>query len=117
VDAGLQLALLWAATPSGMAPARTDPSGRPDAGAYLPMSIAQVRIVAEGPVGPAARCVVLAGAADQLTATCDVGLLDADGRPLAELLGVRLVRRPDDRPDDDSQVGRRADEGGLGRGR
>jgi len=117
VDAGLQLALLWAATPSGTAPARTQASGRPDAGAYLPMSIVQVRICAEGPVGPAARCVVLAGAADHLTATCDVGLLDADGTPLAELLGVRLIRRPDDLPADDSRVGRRGAEGGLGRGR
>lgn len=87
IDAGLQLALLWAAERSQRPRQAQD--------AFLPMSVAEVRVVPHGPVGPGARCVVLAGESDALSATCDVALLAANGSPLAELLGVSLVRRPD----------------------
>ncbi len=60
------------------------------------MSIAEVRVLPHGPVGPGARCVVRAGGWDRLSATCDVALLDADSTPLVELLGVSLVRRPEE---------------------
>jgi len=41
-----------------------------------------------------ARCVVVARRADEFTASCDVALIDPDGSPRVELLGVQLVRRP-----------------------
>ncbi|MGF7234008.1 MAG: KR domain-containing protein, partial [Frankia sp.] len=81
IDACLQLALLWAEGVQGAA--------------FLPMSVAEVRVVPGGPVGPGARCVLRAGDSDRLAATCDLALLAADSTPVAELLGVSLVRRPD----------------------
>jgi hypothetical protein len=38
--------------------------------------------------------VVVAQRADEFTASCDVALIDKDGSPRVELLGVQLVRRP-----------------------
>jgi hypothetical protein len=84
VDAALQLALLWAEKAQGAL--------------FLPMSVTELRITTSGPVGPDARCVVLAGESDPLAATCDVALLDPDGAPIAELLGVSLVRVPEGSP-------------------
>ncbi|MFI6956521.1 SDR family NAD(P)-dependent oxidoreductase [Nocardia sp. NPDC050408] len=92
VDAGLQLALLWAAECS-----RTRVEDAPADGlAYLPMAIAEARFIAPGPVGPGTRCVVRGAELNSMTASCDVIVVDADGAPVVELVGVCLVRRPDD---------------------
>jgi hypothetical protein len=59
------------------------------------MAIAECRVHRPG-LGPSSlRCVVRAGAARQLEATCDIVLLDSDGGVRAELLGVTVVLRPD----------------------
>jgi len=80
VDGGLQLAVLWAR--------------RAGAGSTLPMAIAECRVHRPGVVEAEARCVVVAQRADDSTAACDVALIDPDGSPRVELLGVQLVRRP-----------------------
>ncbi|MGW1108984.1 SDR family NAD(P)-dependent oxidoreductase [Streptomyces sp. NPDC002540] len=81
VDAGLQVAVLWAKETFGAA--------------FLPMGAGEARVHAYGPVGPRTRCVVLAHAGDTTLPSCDVALLDEHGTPLVELMGVSLVRRPD----------------------
>ncbi|MER6564051.1 polyketide synthase dehydratase domain-containing protein, partial [Streptomyces sp. NPDC001027] len=81
VDAGLQLALLWAEEACG--------------GAFLPMGAEEVRVHVCGPSKEPASCVVLAREADPLRPLCDLALLDREGTPLVELLGLSLVRRPD----------------------
>jgi NADP-dependent 3-hydroxy acid dehydrogenase YdfG len=81
VDAGLQLALLWAEEACGAA--------------FLPMGAGEVRVHAYGPLTEPASGVVLAREVDPLRPVCDLALLDGDGTPLVELLGVSLVRRPD----------------------
>ncbi|WP_329222657.1 SDR family NAD(P)-dependent oxidoreductase [Streptomyces sp. NBC_01485] len=81
VDAGLQLALLWAEEALGAA--------------FLPMGVSEVRVHAHGPLDRTARCVLLARETDPLRPVCDLALLDGDGAPLVELFGVSLVRRPD----------------------
>lgn len=81
LDAGLQLALLWA--------------GHVFEGAFLPMGAAEVRVHRFGPVAGPARCLLLARDPDPLRPLCDVALLDDRDELLAELLGVALVRRPD----------------------
>ena len=80
VDGGLQLAVLWAR--------------RAGAGSTLPMAIGECRIHRPGTVETEVRCVVVAQRADDVTAACDVALIDPDGSPRVELLGVQLVRRP-----------------------
>jgi hypothetical protein len=80
VDAALQLALLWAADRFGAA--------------FLPMGVEEVRLHGHGPVSGRARCVVLPREDDPQRPLCDLAVLDGDGRPRAELLGVSLVRRP-----------------------
>jgi hypothetical protein len=80
VDGGLQLAVLWAR--------------QAGAGRTLPMSIGECRVHRPGAVESEVRCVVVARRADDVTATCDVALIDLDGSPRVELLGVQLVRRP-----------------------
>jgi hypothetical protein len=80
VDGGLQLAVLWAR--------------QAGAGRTLPMAIGECRVHRPGAVEAEARCVVVARRADDLTAACDVALIDVDGSPRVELLGVQLVRRP-----------------------
>ena len=80
VDGGLQLAVLWAR--------------QAGAGRTLPMAIGECRVFRPGAVEAEVRCVVLARKADDLTAACDVALIDPDGSPRVELLGVQLVRRP-----------------------
>jgi len=80
VDAALQLALLWAR--------------RAGTGDTLPMSVDEVRLHGRGALGDPARCVVLAVSADDTNAVCDAALLDPDGVPRVELIGIHLVRRP-----------------------
>ena len=80
VDGGLQLAVLWAQ--------------QAGAGRTLPMAVDECRVYRLGAVEAATRCVVRALRADDSTAACDVALIDPDGSPRVELLGVQLVRRP-----------------------
>ena len=80
VDGALQLALLWAR--------------RAGAGDTLPMGVGEIRLRGRDPVDGETRCIVHAVRVDDAGAVCDVGLVDADGTPLIELVGVRLVRRP-----------------------
>jgi hypothetical protein len=81
VDAGLQLALLWAEEACD--------------GAFLPMGAEEVRVHACDTSKEPASCVVLARETDPLRPVCDLALLDGEGTPLVELLGLSLVRRPD----------------------
>jgi NADP-dependent 3-hydroxy acid dehydrogenase YdfG len=80
VDGGLQLAVLWAQEAG--------------TGRTLPMAIRECRVHRYGAVEEEVRCVVLAKRAGESTATCDIALIDPDGAPRVELLGVELVRRP-----------------------
>jgi acyl transferase domain-containing protein/NADP-dependent 3-hydroxy acid dehydrogenase YdfG/acyl carrier protein len=80
VDGGLQLAVLWAR--------------QAGAGSTLPMAIRECRVHRPGVVEAEALCVVVAQRADDFSAACDVALIDLDGSPRVELLGVQLVRRP-----------------------
>ncbi|WP_043268177.1 type I polyketide synthase [Streptomyces sp. CT34] len=81
LDGGLQLAGLWAESVLGEA--------------NLPMAVAECRVYRRGPVPAPARCVVRARKVHETGARCDLALLDQDGKPWMELLGVELVRRPD----------------------
>ena len=65
------------------------------AGRTLPMAIRECRVHRPGAAEDELRCVVLAGSAADSGATCDVALIDPDGAPWLELLGVELIRRPD----------------------
>jgi hypothetical protein len=64
------------------------------AGRTLPMAIGECRVHRPGAVEAEVRCVVIARRADDFTAACDVALIDPDGSPRVELLGVQLIRRP-----------------------
>jgi hypothetical protein len=79
VDGGLQLAMLWAR--------------RAGAGDTLPTGVNEVRVHRRGAVAGEVRCVVHAVRADEAGAVCDIGVLDPDGAPRTELLGVHLARR------------------------
>lgn len=81
VDGALQLAVLWASHAIGRA--------------TLPMGVDTVRVHRSGPASGSLRCLVRAGAVAGEQVTCDVLLLDEDGQPRAELLGVNLISRPD----------------------
>jgi hypothetical protein len=81
VDGCVQLAVLWAREAG--------------AGRTLPMAIRECRIYRPGPVEAEVRCVVRARRVDDTGAECDVALIDPDGSPRVELVGVQLVRRPD----------------------
>jgi NADP-dependent 3-hydroxy acid dehydrogenase YdfG len=81
IDAGLQLALLWAEHVEGAA--------------FLPMAVAAATVSMSGPVGPGARVVVESRGHDDLTAQCDVAVLDGEGSVVTQLMGVSLVRRTD----------------------
>jgi hypothetical protein len=83
LDGCLQTAVVWAEGVLG--------------GASLPMAIAECRVHRPGLGRSSLRCVVRAGAARQMQATCDIVLLDGDGGVRAELLGVTVVLRPDGR--------------------
>ncbi|MDX3855746.1 SDR family oxidoreductase [Streptomyces sp. AK02-01A] len=80
VDGGLQLALLWAEDVLG--------------DASLPMAVAECRVHRGGPVTDTVRCVVRARKVHETGARCDLALIDHDGTPRVELIGVELVRRP-----------------------
>ncbi|KOU36217.1 beta keto-acyl synthase [Streptomyces sp. WM6378] len=80
VDGGLQLALLWAESVLG--------------DATLPMAVAECRMHRRGPVEGTVRCVVRATKVHDMGARCDAALIDPDGVPRVELLGIELVRRP-----------------------
>jgi acyl transferase domain-containing protein/acyl carrier protein len=80
-DACLQLSLVWAEQVLG--------------GATLPMSVGEYRLHREGPADGPMRCVVRAKQVHLDRAECDIGLVDADGSPRAELLAVNLVLRPE----------------------
>jgi NAD(P)-dependent dehydrogenase (short-subunit alcohol dehydrogenase family) len=80
VDGALQLALLWAR--------------RAGAGDTLPMGVGEIRLRRRETVDGETRCLVRAARVDDTGAVCDVALVDSDGAPFLELLGVRLVRRP-----------------------
>ncbi|WP_209639797.1 type I polyketide synthase [Kibdelosporangium banguiense] len=80
-DACLQLSLVWAEQVLG--------------GATLPMSVGEYRLHREGPADGPMRCVVRAKQVYLDRAECDIGLVDADGSPRAELLAVNLVLRPE----------------------
>ncbi|MFF3484317.1 SDR family oxidoreductase [Streptomyces sp. NPDC002701] len=79
-DGALQLSLLWADRALG--------------DATLPMAVAECRVHRRGPVPGTARAVVRAKKVHETGARCDVALIDPDGAPRVELLGVELVRRP-----------------------
>ncbi|SNT50064.1 Phosphopantetheine attachment site [Asanoa hainanensis] len=81
IDGALQAAVLWAAHTTG--------------DATLPMGLDQVHVHRAGAAPGTLRCIVRAGSRTTDQARCDVALLDEDGRVRTELLGVRLVRRPD----------------------
>jgi malonyl CoA-acyl carrier protein transacylase len=81
VDAGLQLAVLWAEQVLG--------------GACLPMAVGQFRWHVPGPLAGGVRIVVRAGQVRDQVAECDVALLCEDSTVRAELLEVSLVLRPD----------------------
>jgi hypothetical protein len=80
-DACLQLSLVWAEQVLG--------------GATLPMSVGEHRLHQDGPADGPMQCVVRAKQVYPDRAECDIGLVDADGSPRAELLAVNLVLRPE----------------------
>jgi acyl transferase domain-containing protein/NADP-dependent 3-hydroxy acid dehydrogenase YdfG len=84
LDGALQAAVLWACHAAG---AET-----------LPMGVDVLRVHRRGPAPGPLRCLVRAdinpsGANGQ--SRCDAVLLDPDGEPRAELLGISLISRPD----------------------
>jgi acyl transferase domain-containing protein/NADP-dependent 3-hydroxy acid dehydrogenase YdfG len=81
VDGALQAAVFWACHATGHA--------------TLPMGVDLLRVHRTGPAPGALRCLVRSGTVADGRTRCDIVLLDEDGRPRAELLGVSLVRRPD----------------------
>ncbi|HEX3828486.1 MAG TPA: SDR family oxidoreductase [Sporichthyaceae bacterium] len=81
VDGALQTAVLWARQTTG--------------DATLPMGVHAVRVHRAGPAPGPLRCLVRAGSVLDGQTRCDVALLDEDGEPRMELLGVSLIRRPD----------------------
>jgi acyl transferase domain-containing protein/NADP-dependent 3-hydroxy acid dehydrogenase YdfG len=83
VDAGLQLALVWAARASDAE--------------YLPVAIGEVRIHRPHPLEVPARGVVAVVEKDPYRPVCDVAVVDGDGTVLVELLGTALARRPEPR--------------------
>ncbi|WP_370942302.1 SDR family NAD(P)-dependent oxidoreductase [Amycolatopsis sp. cg5] len=83
VDACLQLALLWAASACGAV--------------CLPTKVDEVRVLHRGPVEAPARGVLVAVERDPVQPVCDVALVAGDGAVLTELLGVTMIRRPENR--------------------
>lgn len=79
-DAAFQAALLWAEHVAGVS--------------MLPMAVGRYHVRRFGPLPDRGQCVVRAGELRGDVARCDVGLLDADGVPRVELVGVEQVRRP-----------------------
>jgi hypothetical protein len=81
VDGALQAAVLWASHATG--------------DATLPMGVKVLRVHRTGPAPGLLRCLVRAGTVADGQSSCDIVLLDEDGEPRAELLGVSMIRRPD----------------------
>jgi hypothetical protein len=81
VDGALQAAVFWACHATGHA--------------TLPMGVDLLRVHRTGPAPGALRCLVRSGTVADGQTRCDIVLLDEDGRPRAELLGVSLIHRPD----------------------
>jgi NADP-dependent 3-hydroxy acid dehydrogenase YdfG len=80
LDGGLQLAVLWAEPLLG--------------GGSLPMGVRELRVHTPGLLDGPVHCVVRAGDVHGAEAECDIAFLDDRHTVCAELLGVRLVRRP-----------------------
>ncbi|MCK9931889.1 SDR family oxidoreductase [Frankia sp. Mgl5] len=80
LDGGMQLAGLWAWRALGGA---------------IPIAVRECRIHRPGLLREPARGVVHARGIDGVHTHCDVAVLDGDGAPRIELLGVELVLRPD----------------------
>ncbi|MGW0246595.1 SDR family oxidoreductase [Nocardia goodfellowii] len=80
VDGALQLGVLWA---EHIVDAPT-----------LPMGVRFVRSSMNGSLSASARCVVRSRRVSPDQISCDIALLGPEGRPLLELLGVTLIRRP-----------------------
>ncbi|WP_051733075.1 type I polyketide synthase [Kitasatospora phosalacinea] len=80
LDGCLQLALLWAREVLGED--------------VLPMAVGRLTVHRPGPLDGPGRCVLRPGRVAAPVAGCDVAVLDASGRVVAELLGVELVVRP-----------------------
>jgi hypothetical protein len=81
VDGALQAAVLWASHATG--------------DATLPMGVAVLRVHRTGPAPGPLRCLVRAITVADGQSSCDIVLLDEDGEPRTELLGVSMIRRPD----------------------
>lgn len=81
LDGAMQLAVLWAQ--------------HAGTGRTLPMAVRECRVFRQGAVADTVHCVVRAKQAGEATAECDVALIDPDGTPRVELIGVQLVRRPE----------------------
>jgi len=81
VDGALQAAVVWAHRATG--------------DVTLPMAVGELRLYRTGPAPGPLRCLVRAGDLADGQSTCDIALIDADGQPRTELLGVTLIRRPD----------------------
>jgi acyl transferase domain-containing protein/NADP-dependent 3-hydroxy acid dehydrogenase YdfG len=81
VDGALQAAVLWVSRTAG--------------DATLPMGVDRFRVRRVGPASAPLRCLVRAGTVAAGHTRCDIALLDPDGEPRVELLGVSLIRRPD----------------------
>jgi NAD(P)-dependent dehydrogenase (short-subunit alcohol dehydrogenase family) len=83
IDGALQAALLWVRHATGYA--------------TLPMGVDTLRVRRAGAAPGTMQCLVRAGVGAVVgdDVRCDVVLIDGDGEPRAELLGVSLIRRPD----------------------
>jgi acyl transferase domain-containing protein/NADP-dependent 3-hydroxy acid dehydrogenase YdfG len=81
IDGALQAAVWWASRTIG--------------DATLPMALDRCRVHRVGPAPAPLRCLVRAGSTVDGQTRCDIALLDPDGEPRVELLGVSLIRRPD----------------------
>jgi acyl transferase domain-containing protein/NAD(P)-dependent dehydrogenase (short-subunit alcohol dehydrogenase family) len=81
VDAGLQLAMVWAHRVVGIA--------------TVPMRIGEFRLHRSGTIRDTAHCAVQARKTTQAEIGCDIALIDPDGSMRAEMLDVVLVARPD----------------------
>jgi acyl transferase domain-containing protein/NADP-dependent 3-hydroxy acid dehydrogenase YdfG len=81
VDGALQAAVLWAHRATGHA--------------TLPMAVDVLRVHRTGPAPGPLRCLVRGHTVSDGQSRCDIALLDGDGEPRAELVGVSLIRRPD----------------------
>jgi hypothetical protein len=80
LDGGLQLALLWSRHVLG--------------GAVLPMAMGEYRSYRDGLTDGPLQGVVYGRNIHDARTVCDIAFTDADGRMVAELIGVETVLRP-----------------------